>query len=233
MAADSVRIGIVECCQMLRRLVFSLVVMMLLCAASPFPAQTSAPKPPKTIFRDSHGNLVSNNEFVDIRMANFGEKDRTVVKTLEDGTIEFNLPKIPQEGTRSPSFTATTIDGRAVSLDSLKGKVVVLNFWFIGCAYCRAQQPKLNEFKARFGGDTNVVFLAMSIDPAVELKKYLAKERFDYIQVADAESLISPFRSVGYPKNIVISKTGEIVYWRSTVHAWEKFESVVRSELAK
>ena len=37
----------------------------------------------------------------------------------------------------------------------------------------------------------------------------------------------------GYPKNIVISKKGEIVYWRSTVYAWEKFESVVRAELAK
>jgi peroxiredoxin len=218
---------------MLRRVVFSLVVLMLPLAALPSPAQTTTPKPPKTIYRDWNGELVSNNEFVDIRMANFGEKDRTVVKTLEDGTIEFNLAKIPQEGTRPPHFAVTTVDGKAISLDSLKGKVVVLNFWFIACAYCRAQQPKLNDFKARFAGDTNVVFLALSIDPAAELRKYLAKERFDYIQVADAESLISQFRSVGYPKNIVISKTGEIVYWRSTVHAWDKFESVVRAELAK
>lgn len=233
MEADSVRIRVVDRCQMLRRLVFSLVVMMLLCAASPFPAQTSAPKPPKTIFRDSHGSLVSNNEFVDIRMANFGEKDRTVVKTLEDGTIEFNLPKIPQEGTRSPSFTATTIDGKAVSLDSLKGKVVVLNFWFIACAYCRALQPKLNDFKTKFGSNEEVVFLAMTPDPAQELRQYLAKEKFDFIQVADAERLLSSFRFTGYPKNIVISKSGEIVYWRSTIHAWDKFESVVRRELAK
>lgn len=218
---------------MRRYLVYSLVMVMLLCAASPLRSQATAPKPPKTIFRDSDGNLVSNNEFVDIRMANFGEKDRTVTKTLEDGTIEFNLAKIPQEGTRPPSFTATTIDGRSISLESLKGKVVVLNFWFIGCAYCRAQQPKLNDFKARFAQDDEVVFLAMSIDPTAELKKYLAKERFDYIQVAEAESLMSRFRFVGYPKNIVLSKTGEIVYWRSTVHAWEKFDSVVRSELAK
>ncbi len=233
MEADSVRIGVVGRCQMLRRVVFSLVVLMLPLAALPSLAQTTTPKPPKTIFRDWNGELVSNNEFVDIRMANFGEKDRTVVKTLEDGTIEFNLPRIPQEGTRPPQFAVTTVDGKAVSLDSLKGKVVVLNFWFIACAYCRALQPKLNSFKAKFGDDENLVFLAISPDTTAELKKYLAKERFDYLQVGDAEPLLAKFQFTGYPKNIVLNKQGEIVYWRSTLHAWDKFESVVRAEIAK
>jgi hypothetical protein len=36
-----------------------------------------------------------------------------------------------------------------------------------------------------------------------------------------------------YPKNIVIDHKGKIVYWRSTVKAWDKFESVVRSALAE
>ncbi len=216
-----------------RHLIFSLVVLTLLCAASPFAAQTAAPTSPKTIYRDSNGNLVSNNEFVDVRMANFGEKDRTVVKTLDDGTIEFNLAKIPQEGTRSPEFSVRTLDGKTASLESLKGKVVVLNFWFIACAYCRAMQPKLNDFKSKFAGDEKVVFLAIAPDPIPELRQYLAKEKFDFLQVGDAERSLSSFRFTGYPKNIVLSKTGEIVYWRSTIHAWDKFESVVRSETAK
>ena len=37
----------------------------------------------------------------------------------------------------------------------------------------------------------------------------------------------------GYPKNIVIGRDGKIAYWRSTIQAWDKFESVVRAELAK
>jgi hypothetical protein len=37
----------------------------------------------------------------------------------------------------------------------------------------------------------------------------------------------------GYPKNIVIGRDGKIVYWRSTITAWDKFESVVRAELEK
>ena len=188
---------------------------------------------PKTIFRDSEGNLVSNNEFVDIRMANFHYPDRTLVKTLEDGTIEFRLQKIPQEGSQAPAFSVTTLDGKAVSSSELKGKVVVLNFWFIGCEVCRAHKPKLNEFKTKFADRNDVVFLAMTADPATDVKKYVAKEPFDYLQVADAKAAMDAFVFSGFPKNIVIDRSGKIVYWRSTIYAWEKFESVVRAELER
>ncbi len=196
-------------------------------------AQAAAPGAPKTIFRDSDGNLISNNEFVDIRMANFHYPDRTIVKTLEGGTIEFRLQKIPQEGMAAPSFSIRTLDGKTVSSSDLRGKVVVLNFWFIGCPACLGMEPQLNSFKAKFAGNTDLVFLAMTADPAASVKKYLGKERFDYTQAADAKDALEAFVFGGYPKNIVISKTGEIVYWRSTVKAWDKFESVVRAELAR
>jgi thiol-disulfide isomerase/thioredoxin len=188
---------------------------------------------PKTIFRDSEGDLVSNNEFVDIRMANFHYPDRTVVKTLEDGTIEFRLQKIPQEGSQAPGFSVATLDGKTVSSSELKGRVVVLNFWFIGCAVCRAHKPKLNELKMKFAGRDDVLFLAMTADPAREVKKYLAKEPFGYLQAADAKAAMDAFVFSGFPKNIVIDRTGKIVYWRSTIAAWDKFESVVRAEVDK
>jgi len=187
----------------------------------------------KTIFRDSDGNLVSNNEFVDIRMANYNYPDATIVKTLDDGTIEFLLQKIPQEGMAAPAFSVRTFDGNRVDLASLKGKVLVLNFWFIGCASCREHQPKLNVLKAKFAGRDDVVFLAITADPAGEVKKYLSKERFDYPQAADGDTVIKAFRVVVYPKNLVVGKDGEIVYWRSTVRAWDKFESVIDRELKR
>jgi peroxiredoxin len=186
-----------------------------------------------TIFRNSDGELISNNEFVDIRMANFHYPDATLVKTLDDGTVEFRLQKIPQEGMSAPSFELRTLDGEKISSESLKGKIVVLNFWFIGCASCRAHQPKLNELKAKFATEENIVFVAVTADPTGDVKKYLAKQPFNYLQVADAAAPLKTFRFSGYPKNIVIGKTGEIVYWRSSIAAWDKFESVIRGELAK
>lgn len=198
-------------------------------------AQTNVPTsaPGKTVFRDSDGVLISNNEFVDIRMANFTYPDATLVKASDDGTVEFRLQKVPQEGMRAADFTVKTLDGRTIHSSELKGKVVVLNFWFIGCPSCRAHQPKLNELKAKFAGRDDVVFLAITADPASDVKKYLSKERFDYPQTTDADALIKAFKVAVYPKNIVIDKNGEIVYWRSTIAAWDKFESVIRKESAK
>lgn len=188
---------------------------------------------PKMIFRDSDGNLISNNEFVDIRLANFHYKDATLVKTVDDGTVEFRLQKIPQEGMMAPDFSVKSIDGQTVRLADLRGKVVVLSFWFIGCPSCHAIKPKLNEFAAKFGRGEEVVFIAMTADPADSVKRYLAKEPFYYLQVAGAEAPMKKFVSTGFPRNIVIGKTGQIVYWRTTINAWDKFESVVRAELKR
>ena len=198
-------------------------------------AQPKEPVKPtgKTIFRDSDGNLISNNEFVDIRMANFHYPDATVVKTLEDGTTEFRLQKIPQEGMQLPDASVSLIDGARVPLSNYRGKVLVLNFWFIGCPVCRAIKPQLNEFKAQFAGRDDIVFLAVTGDPEGKVKEYLKKEPFDYLQATDSADALTMFKHGGYPKNIVVSKTGEIIYWRSTVKAWDKFRSVVREELSK
>jgi thiol-disulfide isomerase/thioredoxin len=211
------------------------VILLAAFAAADFQAQTKVPTAPpgKTIFRDSDGNLISNNEFVDIRMANFNYPDATLVRQFEDGTVEFRLQKIPQEGMTAPNFSVRTLEGKTVSLADLKGKVVVLNFWFIGCPACLDMEPKLNAFKAKFAGNDDVLFLAMTADPARELKKYLSKVHFDYEQASDAKAAMEMFVFNGFPKNIVISKKGEIVYWRSTIKAWDKFDSVVRTELAK
>jgi peroxiredoxin len=187
----------------------------------------------KTYYFNSDGAAISNNEFVDIRMANSHYPDATIVKTLPDGSTEFHLQKIPQEGMAAPQFTVHTVDGRTIASSELRGKVVVLSFWFIGCAACRAIKPKLNGFKTKFSSSDDVVFLAMTADPKDEVKKYLEKEPFDYLQATDARAAMSAFVFRTYPKNIVIDKQGKIAYWRSSVKAWDTFESVVRAELGK
>ena len=204
--------------------------LLIISAAATY-GQTKAA--PKEVFRDSDGNILSNNEFVDIRMANFNYPDATVIKVLEDGTKEFRLQKVAQEGMTAPDVKVRTIDGKNIALRDLRGKVVVLNFWFIGCAVCRAMKPQLNNFTKLFAGNDDVVFLAMTEDPESDVEKFLKNYPSEYINAADARPAMSKFSFRGFPKNIVIDKQGKIVYWRSPIKAWNKFESVVRDELAK
>lgn len=192
-----------------------------------------ADPPARTIFRDSDGNIISNNEFVDIRMANYHLPDRTLIRTLNDGTIEFRLQKVPQEGALAPNFSGKYIDGSPADFEDLRGKVIVLNFWFTGCEPCRYEIPRLNLLANEFSSSSDVVFIAVTYDPASVVRRYLRSNPFEYKMMTDSETLLSKFVVGGYPKNIVIGKDGRIAYWRSTVKAWDKFESVIRSELAK
>jgi peroxiredoxin len=215
------------------RFVMLLLAAWLIFAGGYALAQPARGTVPRTVFFDSDGNEITNNEFVDIRLANPHYRDQTLIRTLDDGTVEFRLQKIPQEGMESPSFAGRSLSGEIVDSSDLRGKVLVLNFWFIGCPVCRAEMPHLNLLKEKFDREERVEFIAMTADPASTVKSFLERNEFTYRQVADAQKALDSFVFSGYPRNIVISKTGEIVYWRTTVKAWNKFESVLRSELAK
>jgi len=205
-------------------------IAMLLPAIAVFSQRTA----PKTTFRDSAGNLISNNEFVDLRVANPSEKKDPATKTiLEDGTIEFRLAPVPQEGTLAPIFNASTIDGTPITATDIRGKILVLNFWFIGCPGCLTEMPKLNSLAEKYKSSPDVLFVAVAPNSAELLRKFLAREKFDYRIVGDGQNIINLFSFAGFPRNIVIGKDGKIVYWRSAVYAWEKFDSVIRAELER
>src|SRR5215813_3902327 len=89
-------------CTILRHAVLSglfACILTGLCMAQP------APSKPKEIFRDADGKLISNNEFVDLRLANSTDKTDPATRTvLDDGTIEFRVASPRQEGTDAPSF---------------------------------------------------------------------------------------------------------------------------------
>src|SRR5437773_3309136 len=74
-----------------------------------------APNKPKEIFRDANGDLISNNEFVDLRLANPSAKDPATRIVLEDGTIEFKVASPLQEGTLAPTFEAPDIDAQWIT----------------------------------------------------------------------------------------------------------------------
>ena len=211
---------------------WSICMLALLAAVSTIaqPAQSK----PKEIFRDAAGNLISNNEFVDLRLANYAEKFDPAKRTvLDDGTIQFTVANPQQEGTVAPTFDAPDIDAKWINTAELKGKVIVLNFWFIGCAGCMDEIPKLQATANKFRDNSDVVFIAIATNTPQELRRFRERDGFTYRHIGQALALSKLFNFAGYPKNIVIGRDGKIAYWRSRIYAWDKFESVIRAELEK
>ena len=151
------------------------ICAVALLAVLPSIAQSqAAPDKPKEIFIDQAGNRLTNNEFVDLRLANSTDKEDPATRTvLEDGTVEFRIINPRQEGKAAPSFDVPDIDAKWVNTAELKGKIVVLNFWFIGCVGCMGEIPKLSALADKFKDNNDVVFLAVATNTPQELRAFL------------------------------------------------------------
>lgn len=110
----------------------------------------------------------------------------------------------------APAFKVTALDGKKYELSALKGKVVVLNFWGIGCAPCVREIPALNQLPKRYKGK-NVVFLAIAGDDKDSLKPFLAKHPFDYQVVERGFKSTQAYGVDSFPQHVVIDKQGRIV----------------------
>lgn len=71
-------------------------------------------------------------------------------------------------------FTVKALDGKTYDIAKLKGKAVVLNFWFIGCPPCRQEIPGLNTLVKEYA-KKDVVFLALALDDEKSLNDFLKK----------------------------------------------------------
>lgn len=111
----------------------------------------------------------------------------------------------------APDFEVKTLEGKPLKLLALKDKVVVLNFWFVGCAPCRVEMPGLNTLTEEFQ-DEDVVFIAFALDNAEALREFLKEKEFTYQIVPDAGKIAALYGVKVYPTHVIINKKGEIEF---------------------
>jgi len=85
-----------------------------------------------------------------------------------------------EEGQMAPNFTLHNLKGETVSLESFKGKPIVLDFWATWCLPCRKSLPELAKLDKKYRGK-GVVFLGLSIDdPDSYDNQYVAEFKDQY-----------------------------------------------------
>mgnify|MGYP001352938080 CR=1 FL=1 len=117
-----------------------------------------------------------------------------------------------QVGKPAGEFTIKDMTGKEYVLSSLKGKVVVLKFWFINCAPCVKEIPELNALKEELGSRNDIVFLAPALDESAALKKFLQQKAFGFAVAPAARKLVDHFKVEYYPTHVIIDKAGVIRY---------------------
>lgn len=113
------------------------------------------------------------------------------------------------------SFSAHDINGNKIKLKDLLGKVVVLNFWFIGCPPCRMEIPELNKIALQFANDPNIVFVAIALDYKSDIKKFIKDNPFEYHIVDDGRMYADLYKIRSYPTNVILDKEGKVRFHTS------------------
>lgn len=111
----------------------------------------------------------------------------------------------------APKFELRDLNSKICSLENLKGKVVVLNFWFIACKPCVNEMPVLNGIKKSYD-PAKVVFLALSLDSKEAIHAFLQNHKFDYTILPKAASVAEKYNLDAYPASMVINARGIISF---------------------
>ena len=150
-----------------------------------------------------------------LRMATEEEKEQMEAMIVDTESAMQGMGDVGNNFTPKPAipFSVKDIKGNEYSLNSLKGKVVVMNFWFIGCKPCLQEIPELNELVEKYHGK-EVVFLGFALDKKSRLETFLKKKPFNY-NIIPGSKLDSSYEVYGYPTHVVINQNSEIV-WRTT-----------------
>jgi cytochrome c biogenesis protein CcmG, thiol:disulfide interchange protein DsbE len=115
----------------------------------------------------------------------------------------------PEIGKLAQDFTATTVDGREVSLSDYRGKAVWLTFGASWCAACQAEAPDIQSTYQKMK-DRGVEVLSVSIsEDEATVRDYGDRVGLTFPTVADPQTRIaSAYRVLGIPAHYFIDRTG-------------------------
>lgn len=179
-----------------------------------------------TIFYDSVGQLTTfEGHWAQVvtgrykSVYNKAENKKTLVKTTKDEfetelrKTEKRITKTYKLGTDFPEFDIHDLNGNQLTKTELKGKVVVLNFWFIGCAPCEMERPSLNDLTKLYSDNKDVVFISFAKNDKEQLTNFLKDYPILYNVVpTDKDFIKTRFEINEYPVNIIIDRDGKYFF---------------------
>ncbi len=138
-------------------------------------------------------------------MRNATEEEKIEIKSAQEAVFSDS----DLIGKTASPFDVTDIHGNVYSLDNYKGKIVVLNFWFIACRPCVLEMPELNELVEKYKNE-DITFIGFAPDKKDDIEHFLQKQHFDYNLISDSQATIQEYGVAAFPTHIVINKQSTI-----------------------
>ena len=114
--------------------------------------------------------------------------------------------KLASSATQQAFPPMVTLDGKPVSREQLRGKVVLINFWASWCAACRTELPSLERLAAKH---RDLVVLAASVDSNRSAAIKAFDPRYAHLRLSFASlDAVQQFGALGMPYSVILSREG-------------------------
>jgi len=154
---------------------------------------------------------------------------------MKDDPITVSKVVLLENHDRKPAANFTLLDsnGAKVTLASLKGKVVLLNFWATWCGPCQVEIPWFVDFNKTYKArGLAIVGVSMDEDGWKSVKPYLAAKKIDYPIVVGTEDIAKAYGGVdSLPSTFIIDRDGKIAFSHSGLVGKDTYETEIRSLL--
>ena len=144
--------------------------------------------------------------------------------------LGFNLTKSQP----APNVTFITLQGKAISMASLKGKVVLVNFWATDCSVCVREMPDLiNTYNAYKTKGFEVIAVAMPYDPPAQVLNYVTQKALPFPVMHDGFGEITKqFNGVNStPTAYIFDKQGKRLQYTVGALDFNKLNRLLDKEL--
>jgi peroxiredoxin len=135
-------------------------------------------------------------------------------------------------GERAADFTVKTLNGEPVTLSSLRGNIIVLDFWATWCAPCRAELPAMEKIRAEFGAA--VRFYGISDEEPATVRKFIEENRLAMPVLLDGNREMHRRYGVHkIPALFVIDREGVVRCQLTGARKESELRDAVRSAVAR
>lgn len=166
-----------------------------------------------------------------IALALFWVKQDNAKNAAKGSTV--GKPSAVKVGDVAPRLVLKDLQGKTVSLEDLKGKVVIVDFWATWCEPCQVMIPWLVEFRNRYASrGFEIVGVAMDDDGVASVKPFVEKEQMNYPVLLGTDAAAEDWGGVfGLPTSFMIDREGKIRFSHQGLVGKDIIEKDIRSLL--